>query len=128
MKQRCDNPKTLHYDKYGGRGITYDEKWKEFRGFLEDMGESPRGLSLDRKDNNGNYTKSNCRWATSKEQMNNTRANVIVELDGISKNVTEWSEVSNVYPDVITWRIRKGWDIKRAIFQPIGVRKNPRKS
>ena len=56
MKTRCDNPKNKYYDYYGGRGITYDPKWKTFEGFWEDTGENYSDeLTLNRRDNDGNY-------------------------------------------------------------------------
>lgn len=71
MKFRCDSPNATYYERYGGRGITYDPKWKEFLSFLEDVGSRPLGYSLDRIDYNGNYTKENCRWATQSVQVHN---------------------------------------------------------
>jgi hypothetical protein len=73
MKQRCDNPNSNRYSRYGGRGITYDPKWETFAGFLEDMGERPEGTSLDRINNDGNYEASNCRWVNRSVQSLNTR-------------------------------------------------------
>jgi hypothetical protein len=71
MKKRCDNPKQVFYHRYGGRGITYQKDWTNFKNFYCDMGDCPVGLELDRIDNNGNYTKENCRWVTHKVNCNN---------------------------------------------------------
>lgn len=73
MRSRCNNPSDSNYHKYGGRGISICPEWDDFQVFLADMGERPKSLSLDRIDVNGNYCKSNCRWATAKEQGNNRR-------------------------------------------------------
>ena len=73
MRQRCLNPNYHHYKDYGGRGISICTRWLDsFEAFLADMGRKPsQHHSLDRKNNNGNYNKHNCRWATSKEQASN---------------------------------------------------------
>lgn len=71
MKKRCNNYRNANYEWYGGRGITYDKSWEHYENFLADMGEVPEGLELDRIDNNGNYSKDNCRWTTHKINCNN---------------------------------------------------------
>jgi hypothetical protein len=73
MKNRCNNSNLKEYKNYGGRGITYDKRWEDFREFYKDMGERPEGTSLDRIDVNGNYCKENCRWSTKEEQQRNQR-------------------------------------------------------
>lgn len=77
MRQRCLNPKTKHYNRYGGRGITICERWGKYENFLEDMDRCPPGLTLDRIDNNGNYEKTNCRWVSRKVQANNRECSII---------------------------------------------------
>lgn len=72
MKQRVTNPNHKYYDYYGGRGIIIISRWDSFENFLEDMGPSG-GLTLDRKDPNGNYEKDNCKWSTRAEQVANRR-------------------------------------------------------
>ena len=67
MKQRCTNPSNKNWKHYGERGITVCERWSKFSNFLADMGEAPKGMQIDRIDNDGNYEPSNCRWVTPKE-------------------------------------------------------------
>lgn len=71
MRSRCNNPNSDWYHRYGGRGIKVCERWNDFSSFLADMGERPKGKTLDRINPDGNYESSNCRWSTPKEQSNN---------------------------------------------------------
>ena len=111
MRNRCDR---INQD-YSCRGIVYDERWKSFENFLEDMGEAPEGLSLDRIDCNGNYHKANCRWATRVEQANNTRANVFIEWDGKRQTRSQWEKELGMQPTTLRSRIKAGWPMERAM-------------
>lgn len=73
---RCLNRKRLEFKNYGGRGILVCKRWLRFENFLADMGDN-NGLTIDRINNDGHYNKSNCRWATMKEQLRNTRRTVL---------------------------------------------------
>jgi hypothetical protein len=79
MKNRCNRPQMKCYKDYGGRGIIVCERWLKFESFLQDMGEKPDGLQIDRIDNNGNYEPSNCRWVTPKINVGNRRCSKIKE-------------------------------------------------
>lgn len=123
MKQRCKNPKDPSMKRYGGRGISFDPRWELFENFLEDMGERPQGTTLDRVDNNKGYSKENCRWATSIQQMNNTSQNVFITHKEITMTVSEWSRRVNIPSNVIRWRVKKGWAIGDVLGKPVRSKK-----
>ena len=82
MKKRCDNPNDVKYHRYGGRGISYPEKWKSFLGFYEDMGDTfKKGLTIDRKDNDKSYSKSNCEWITKSENSAKDKRKLVKQMD-----------------------------------------------
>lgn len=115
--QRCLNEENDQYYLYGGRGITICKEWLQFENFYKDMGEKPKGLSIDRIDNSKGYCKENCRWATPKEQARNRRDNTILVIDGSSKIIKEWSEISKIKYTTIISRLIRGWSPKRAVFE-----------
>jgi hypothetical protein len=73
MKQRCTNPNRKCYKDYGGRGIKVCDRWDSFENFIKDMGERPKGYSIDRINSDGNYEPSNCRWADRDTQIKNRK-------------------------------------------------------
>lgn len=73
MRERCRNPRSAAFKDYGGRGITLCDRWRDYQAFLNDMGECPEGLSLDRIDNDRGYEPDNCRWANRDVQRRNSR-------------------------------------------------------
>ena len=114
MKNRCSNKKADDYIHYGGRGITVCERWGKFENFLKDMGERPTGKTLDRTDNDGSYSKNNCRWITQKEQCSNTRVNVYVILNGEKTSLPKACKVLNLKRSLIYQRLRRGSTFEEA--------------
>lgn len=116
MKSRCFYPKNKRFNRYGGRGITVCKRWMKFENFLKDMGPIPfLGAQLDRKDNNGIYSKENCRWATLSAQANNRSSNVILTLRGETKTLTEWGRFLKINPKTLMSRKRYGWSTERIL-------------
>lgn len=116
MLQRCENPKVKSFACYGGRGIGVCKEWKGklgFLTFLNDMGEPPSfNHSIERIDNDGNYSKQNCRWCLKAEQASNKRNSVKLTKDGQTFTATEWARKLGLGKDTIHRRLRKGWSIE----------------
>lgn len=117
MKSRCLNKNNERYADYGGRGITICKRWLKYSNFLEDMGpKQNKDLSLERLNNNKGYNKSNCKWATRKEQCNNRRTSRFINIDGTIKTLAQWCEMSEVKDSTIRQRYYGyKWDVKKAL-------------
>lgn len=121
LRNVCTNPNNVHYPAYGGRGITYDPRWDDFKTFVDDI-ESTLGTPpypsahLDRIDNDGNYESSNLRWSTPQENYNNRRTNAVFTAFGKTLTLAEWSREVNLPARTIWSRIHdRGYDIERAL-------------
>lgn len=113
MKRRCCNASDKGYRNYGGRGIRVCEDWLTFDGFKKDMALGYRlGMSLDRRDPNRNYCKSNCRWIPREMQGYTTRGTImyyqemLLTYDGATMNALEWAEYLDVEPKIIARAIK----------------------
>lgn len=123
MKSRCYREKNKYYKNYGGRGIRVCDKWissfESFRDWALQNGYLD-SLTLDRIDNDGNYCPENCRWVDRFEQMNNTRANHRITLNGITMTIAEWSRKIGIPTYILNNRINNyGWSEEEALTIPI---------
>ena len=118
MLRRCSDPRDKDYHKYGARGIKVCDRWLDFSNFIADMGARPPGMTLDRWPNNdGNYEPGNARWATVREQNNNTRKNVHIEAFGKRQTMAQWAREVGMPPSKLRQRILNGWAPEIAISQ-----------
>ena len=117
MLQRCTNENRPDYNYYGNRGIRVCDKWLNFKGFYEDMGDCPEKLTLDRIDTNGNYCKENCRWADRKTQSRNTRKNRIITFNGQTKCVSEWAEITGIKYITLIDRLERNWPNQKLLIK-----------
>jgi hypothetical protein len=120
MIKRCYNPKEKGYHNYGGRGIRVCRRWKtSFLRFFEDVGKRPEGkYTLERRNNNGNYTPQNCYWGTRREQNNNRRNSLRVMYEGELLPLTYVAERTGVDYGLLRRRIRDGWPVNEALATP----------
>jgi hypothetical protein len=127
MLERCRNPKSKSYARYGGRGVRVCEKWQRgFWHFFADVGPRPSaGHTLDRfPDQGGDYEPGNVRWATKKEQQRNLRSNRVIEFRGERRTMVEWAEVLGINYVTLKTRInRLGWPAERALTEKVGTRR-----
>jgi hypothetical protein len=115
MRERCNNPKSPSYSRYGGRGITICAMWNDFVRFHSDMGNPAKGMTLERINNSGPYSPENCRWATRKEQQRNTRWNRMTTYNGQTHCTAEWGDILGISHRKITYRLHMGWPVELAL-------------
>ncbi len=114
MKTRC-TPGHGHTN-YISRGITVCKKWIDsFDAFLNDMGERPKGTTIDRIDNSKGYAKDNCRWATASQQANNRRNSHTATAFGRTQTLMEWSKETGIPFQTIRHRKLRGWTDEKAV-------------
>lgn len=127
IKRRCNSIKSKDYKDWGGRGIKCE--WTNFQTFKDDMYDSyvdhikknsKGNTRIDRIDNNGNYCKENCRWATHKEQARNRRSNNLITYNGKTQTLTEWSEELGINRATLSNRINTyKWSIKKSFTKKL---------
>lgn len=119
MKERCYYPKAAHFKDYGGRGIKVCKRWlNSFPNFLKDMGKRPAGMTIDRKNNDGDYEPSNCRWISNKDQQSNRRNNKHLNFSGGKISYARAADFLGITPSMIGYRIKAGWTHEKIMLSP----------
>lgn len=131
MKGRCYNPNNHNYSRYGQRGITVCDDWKDsfetFAMWAKSNGYKD-GLSIDRIDNDGNYCPDNCRWTNTHDQNNNRSVSLMFTYNGKTQNLSSWCEELNV-PYFRTWQriVQYGYTFEEAILLPVNKQHKKKK-
>lgn len=120
-KQRCYNKACKDYKHYGGRDIKICDRWLEsFDNFLTDMGVRPKGMTLERVDNDGDYCPDNCIWATRAAQGQNTRQSRLITYKGGTHTVAEWERLLGFKRKTLRARINTlGYSIEEAMTKSV---------
>lgn len=123
MRLRCYDKRNISYNRYGGRGITICDEWKnDVKSFYDwAMANGYKdSLTIDRIDNDGNYCPENCRWVTVKEQASNRRSNILVTHNGKTQTMKEWAHEVGIHYKAVWARMQKlGWSSERALTHPV---------
>lgn len=123
MKQRCENEKDTGYKNYGGRGISVCKEWEEFSPFFEwaiAHGYEDK-LTIDRKDNDGNYNPTNCRWISVRDQNRNKRNNHLITYKNKTMCIRDWENELGFSRNLIQGRLNRGWSIEKALTKSVQI-------
>jgi hypothetical protein len=115
MIARCYDPEHPKYHRYGGRGIKVCDRWICRRLFLEDMGERPDGMTLNRKDNDGDYSHENCEWASQEDQQQNRSNNRRITFNGETRCLQSWARETGIRRETLAKRLNSGWSVDKAL-------------
>lgn len=122
IKRRCYNPKNKRFSRYGGRGISVCEEWRDsFKSFYDWSIKNGYNdsLTIDRIDINKGYSPDNCRWVSAFEQQSNTSRSHYITINGVTKTISQWAREYNISPDLIKDRINKlHWNDVEAVTTP----------
>jgi hypothetical protein len=119
MRRRCYQPQRPDYRNYGARGITVCNRWKnDFAAFYADMGPRPPKYTLERRDNNGPYSPSNCFWASKKAQDGNKRTSRLIRLGSETMTVAAAERQLGVRKNFLLQRLKRGWSLEKAVNTP----------
>lgn len=124
MKRRCYGEYDKRYDRYGGRGIVICDEWLGEYGFVNFRDWSYQNgykedLTIDRKDNDGNYEPSNCQWVTMQEQNRNTSRNIHITYKDVTLTATEWGNKLGINPQVVIHRYKQGLSAEEILTRPV---------
>lgn len=122
MLGRCYDPGNASFEAYSAKGIYVCDRWRSsFENFVEDMGMRPsKSHSIDRIDNDGIYSKENCRWATGFEQQANRAISITLTVNGETKPMAEWARIAGMQYQTLKARLRQGWAPEVAVTRPLG--------
>ena len=99
-------------------------RWKNYENFIRDMGARPEGkLTIERVNNELNYSPKNCVWADRLAQANNTTRNVHLKFNGMRLTVSQWSREVGISRNALDLRLKRGWSVKEALTTPLGLRR-----